>query len=64
MTFNSSAKVETRKVPIMEDDINGQFKQLQSLFLDFSKIYDDLIQYEQKLPSMNKKEFDAFRDEK
>jgi hypothetical protein len=61
MTFNNT-KQETKKIPLMQDEINDKFIQLQSLFLEYTKIFDELIQYEKKLPSMNRKDFDKCRD--
>jgi hypothetical protein len=61
MTFNNT-KQETKKIPLMEENINNQFSQLQSLFLEFNKTYDELTHYNGKLTSINKKEFDSIRD--
>ena len=58
MTFNMTNK----KIPLIENDINNQFSQLQSLFLEFNRLHDEVKQYEEKLLSMNRKEFDNIRD--
>jgi hypothetical protein len=61
MTFNNS-KTEAKKVPLIEDTVNGQFSQLQTLFLEFNKTYDELSLYNEKLVSMNRKDFDVTRE--
>ncbi len=58
-----SFKPETKTVPLIEDNLKYQFKQLQVLYLEFMKVYEDLSNYDQKLINVTRKDYDKIKDD-
>ena len=48
-----SFKPETKTVPLIEDNLKYQFKQLQIIYLEFMKVYEDLSTFDQKLMNIS-----------
>ncbi len=65
MTFNQFKKKNdnTKVIPLVEDTQQDQFSLLQNKFLQFVKYYDDIVEYEIKLNSLTRKEYDRIKDD-
>jgi homospermidine synthase len=59
MTF----KQETKTIPLIEDHLKYQFKQLQVIYLEFMKVYEDLVNFDQKLINITRKDYDKIKDD-
>jgi hypothetical protein len=61
MSFNTNKNVRTD--PLIEDDSQDQFNELQNNFLQFIKLYDEITEYDLKLNNLSRKEYDKIKDE-
>ena len=62
MSFDSSKKKDNiRKIPLIEDNANDQFSQLQSRYIEFMKDFEQISEYEKKLDKMERKEYDQIK---
>jgi hypothetical protein len=64
MTFNPSGKKKDnfKSTPLIEDS-QDQFVLLQNNFLEFIKLYDEISDYEKKLDTLTRKEYDKIKDD-
>jgi hypothetical protein len=58
MSFEKTLK---NNVPLINDNINENFNQLQNKYLLFIKNYDEIQEYDRKLNFMNRKEYDSIK---
>jgi hypothetical protein len=62
MSFEKIIKKDNSKnVPLFDNNIDVIFNQLQNKFLQFMKLHDEIIEYDRKLNSMNRKEYDIIK---
>jgi hypothetical protein len=63
MSFDSSKKKDNiRKIPLIEDNANDQFNQLQSRYIEFMRDFEEISEYEKKLNKMERKEYDQIKN--
>jgi hypothetical protein len=61
MSYNKK-KDDLRKSPLIEDNSQDQFRDMQNKFLEFIKIYEEITEYENKLSGLNRNEYDRIKD--
>ena len=60
MSFEKAIKKDNIKnIPLIEYNTSENYVQLQNNFLNFTKNYDNIVEYDRKLNSMTKKEYDS-----
>jgi hypothetical protein len=63
MSFDSSKKKDNiRKIPLIEDNANDQFNQLQSRYIEFMRDFEEICEYEKKLNKMERKEYEQIKN--
>lgn len=61
MSFNPSSKQQ--KTPLVENDSKEILDGLQKKYLNFIKIYEKMLDYEKKLNSFSRREYDQIKDD-
>ena len=61
MSFNSNN--ENKSIPLIDEKIQDIFNRLQSEYIKFIKVYDELNNYDQKLGNLSRKEYDKIKDD-
>jgi hypothetical protein len=61
MSFN---KQEGKAVPLIDEyHLQDKFKQLQVFYLEFMKVYEDLVNYDHNLMNITRKDYDKIKDD-
>lgn len=64
MSFDSSKRKDnSRKIPLIEENANSQFSQLQSRYIEFMKDYEEISNYEMKLNKMTRNEYEQIKND-
>lgn len=65
MNLNSSPtpKREIKSVLLVEDSVQDQLSILQEKFVEFIRIYDEMVEFEKKLSDFSRREYDRAKDE-
>lgn len=59
MSFlNANKKDNEKNISLIDQNSNGNFVNLQNNFIIFTKNYDQILEYDRKLNTMTKKEYD------
>jgi hypothetical protein len=58
-----SFKQATKTIPLIGESLQDQFKQLQVIYLEFLKVYEDLVKYDQKLMNITRIDYDKIKDD-
>ena len=61
MTFNPNSK--NQKLPLVTNQSKGLLESLQKKYLTFIKIFDNMVDFEKKLTSYTRKEYNLMRDD-
>ena len=61
MSFNPSSKQQ--KSPLVENDSKEVLEGLQKKYRTFIKIYEKMLDYEKKLNTFSRREFDQIKDD-
>ena len=61
MTFNPNSK--NQKLPLVTNESKGLLESLQKKYLTFIKIFDNMVDFEKKLTSYTRKEYNLMRDD-
>ena len=59
MTFNPNSK--NQKLPLVTNESKGLLESLQKKYLTFIKIFDNMVDFEKKLTSYTRKEYNLMR---
>ena len=61
MSFNT--KNENKSIPLIDEKIQDTFNKLQTEYINFIKVNDEIYNYDQKLVNLSRKEYDKIKDD-